>query len=205
MPTSTNILAVDDNRVQSYAIEKKLRSVGFPVRSVHSGREALQAFASGTYDAVLLDVNLPDMDGFEVCTTIRANPSARQPAIIFHSATSASDLTFDKAHQLGADAFLTYPIETETLRTVILGCVAARHNGDAHMRMLSCWKDIARFFGKGVRTVQRWEAMGMPVHRPNRDKSIIFADPDELLRWAHNSFANEGLPGDSNGQDGTSS
>ncbi len=50
--------------------------------------------------------------------------------------------------------------------------------------LLSCWKEIARFFGKGVRTVQRWEALGMPVYRPNGDNRVVFADPEELRRWA---------------------
>jgi phage terminase Nu1 subunit (DNA packaging protein) len=52
------------------------------------------------------------------------------------------------------------------------------------VRLLSCWKDIANYFGKGVRTVQRWEALGMPVHRPNGDNSTVFADPRELKNWA---------------------
>ena len=50
--------------------------------------------------------------------------------------------------------------------------------------ILSCWKEIARFFGKGVRTVQRWEALGLPVYRPSSEKNIVFADPRELRRWA---------------------
>ena len=50
--------------------------------------------------------------------------------------------------------------------------------------MLTSWKEIARFFGKGLRTVQRWELHGMPVHRPTEDKCIVFADEDELRRWA---------------------
>ena len=51
-------------------------------------------------------------------------------------------------------------------------------------RILCCWKEIAQFFGKGVRTVQRWEALGLPVYRPSPEKNIVFADPAELRRWA---------------------
>lgn len=50
--------------------------------------------------------------------------------------------------------------------------------------LLTCWKEIAMFFGKGVRTVQRWEADGLPIHRPSNDKSLVFADPEELRQWA---------------------
>lgn len=50
--------------------------------------------------------------------------------------------------------------------------------------LLTCWKEIAAYFGKGVRTVQRWEQLGMPIHRPSGDRSIVFADPAELKAWA---------------------
>lgn len=50
--------------------------------------------------------------------------------------------------------------------------------------ILTCWKDIARFFGKGVRTVQRWEDLGLPVYRPSQDRKTIFAHPEELRAWA---------------------
>lgn len=48
-------------------------------------------------------------------------------------------------------------------------------------QILSCWKDIAAFFGKGVRTVQRWEKyMGMPVHCHVPNRNVVFANPEEL-------------------------
>ena len=50
--------------------------------------------------------------------------------------------------------------------------------------LLTCWKEIADYFGKGVRTVQRWEHIGMPIHRPSGDRRIVFADPAELKAWA---------------------
>ena len=60
--------------------------------------------------------------------------------------------------------------------------------------MLVSWKDIANFFGKGVRTVQRWEDMGMPVHRPSTDRNIVFADPEELRVWALGKRAKLRMP-----------
>jgi len=52
--------------------------------------------------------------------------------------------------------------------------------------MLTCWKDIARYMGKGVRTVQRWEQkFGLPVRRPSgaKHKTAVMADPRELDEW----------------------
>ena len=186
MPGSTRVLAVDDDRVHLYAIDRRLRSVGFQVKSVASGQIALDEARSGNYDVVLLDVNIPDLNGFDICAAIRGDSRLAQPAIVFHSATYSSEENFVRARQLGADAFLTYPLDSEALTAVLLHVVKARRN-NAERLVLTCWKDIARFFNKGVRTVQRWESLGMPVHRPQQDKSIVFADPEELKRWA---FAN---------------
>ncbi len=187
MPTFTHVLAVDDDRIHAYALERTLQNIGFQVKSVYNGRDALRELRAARYDAVLLDVNLPEMNGFEICAAVRSDTAIQQPAIIFHSAIDASEAAFAKSHEVGGDAFLTYPIEAEALTAVLMRVVGARQNMNGD-RVLSCWKDIARFFNKGVRTVQRWEAMGMPVHRPNRDKSIVFANPDELRRWAYSSF-----------------
>ncbi|MBV9671181.1 MAG: hypothetical protein JOZ43_09520, partial [Acidobacteriales bacterium] len=51
--------------------------------------------------------------------------------------------------------------------------------------VLHSWKDIARFMGCGVRTAQRWEKLGLPVHRPyNKPRSPVLASTQELLAWA---------------------
>ena len=62
---------------------------------------------------------------------------------------------------------------------------------------MTCWKEIARYLGKGVRTVQRWEhQMGLPVRRPHgREKSVLLAHSDELDAWRRSYF--KGEPGKS--------
>ena len=49
---------------------------------------------------------------------------------------------------------------------------------------LTTWKEVANFLGKGVRTVQRWEKIGLPIHRPKTNRNLIIADREELRRWA---------------------
>lgn len=54
--------------------------------------------------------------------------------------------------------------------------------------LLNGWKQIASHLGRGVRTVQRWESIGLPVHRPHaKTRSAVVAEPDELDAWIHNS------------------
>ncbi len=58
-------------------------------------------------------------------------------------------------------------------------------------QILTSWKEIAAYFGKGVRTVQRWEAeMGLPVRRPGPERHIVVAFPDELDNWVRNTRRN---------------
>ncbi|MBZ5569306.1 MAG: hypothetical protein LAN64_15825 [Acidobacteriia bacterium] len=51
---------------------------------------------------------------------------------------------------------------------------------------LNSWKEIAAYTGRGVRTVQRWEHQGLPVHRPKgKERSAVIAFPEEISKWLH--------------------
>ncbi len=64
-----------------------------------------------------------------------------------------------------------------------------------HDQVLSSWKEIAAFFGKGVRTVQRWEhELNLPVQRPSGDKKIVFARTGDLARWMGQQPSSENVP-----------
>jgi CheY-like chemotaxis protein len=130
MSETTRVLTVDDNHIQRYAMEGILRHLGFEVASAAHGEEALEKALEGSFDAVLLDINMPDINGFEVCARIRRENLDRQPAIIFHSATDASSNTIQRVNAAGGDAFLTYPIDRTHLVAVIHGAVARRNSSN---------------------------------------------------------------------------
>jgi len=66
---------------------------------------------------------------------------------------------------------------------------AAIHSQPAD-HLLSSWKEIAAFLGKGVRTVQRWESgLGLPVHRPPGSKGVVLAYPTEIDSWCQKHWA----------------
>ena len=79
------ILAVDDNPAALYATARVLRSAGYEVLEATTGNAALRAAAQA--DLVVLDINLPDMDGFEVCRRLRARPETAQLPVLHLSAT----------------------------------------------------------------------------------------------------------------------
>jgi CheY-like chemotaxis protein len=124
IPMRAFVLVVDDNEAHCYAMERMLVSAGYDVATAHTGSEAF-GIASGLLpDIVLLDINLPDMNGIEVCRRIHGNAKTAELPIIFHSATHATDEWRHRAESVGARDFLTFPIEPEHLLMVIEGALA---------------------------------------------------------------------------------
>ena len=119
------VLVVDDNPATRYTTSRFLRSAGFKVVEAATGTDAVTRSAEGT-DIVILDVNLPDIDGFEVCRQIRARDTTRRLPVIHLSATFVADS--DKVHGLeaGADGYLTHPVEPPVLIATVKAFLRAR-------------------------------------------------------------------------------
>jgi CheY-like chemotaxis protein len=109
------ILVVDDNDIQMYAIRKVLATVGFRVVTASTGSHAImQAFEQNPH-AILLDVNLPDVNGYEVCRRLKAERETSGIPVIFHSASSDSQEARLQAKAVGATAFLTSPVHRQSM------------------------------------------------------------------------------------------
>src|SRR4051794_21580356 len=104
------VLVVDDNPGTLYATSRVLRAAGYTVVEAVTGREGLEK--SLGVDLVVLDINLPDMDGFEVCRQIRANPVTLRTPVIHLSATFVQEMDKVRGLDYGADGYLTHPVET---------------------------------------------------------------------------------------------
>ena len=112
-----DLLLVDDDEAKRYVLATWLRRAGYTVTEATTGEEALSKVSAA--ELVLLDVNLPDMSGFEVCRLIKSDPQTAAIPVIQVSATAVA--VADRAHGLtqGADAYLVEPIEpAELLATV---------------------------------------------------------------------------------------
>ncbi len=127
MKTKTRILLVDDNAALLEVVSRLLRSEGYEVATAPTGQEGLWLTRQWLPELVLLDVQLPDLDGFEVCRQIKADPTLLDVFVIMLSgeATSASQ----KAGGLdtGADEYLTKPLATEELFARIRTAARLRH------------------------------------------------------------------------------
>lgn len=120
------ILNVNDDEANRYALTKILRSRGFRVDEARDGAEALRRVDEARPDLVVLDVDLPDIDGFEVCRRIKANPETSAIPVLHLSAQYV--LEEDRAHGLvsGADGYLIQPVEPLELIASIRGLIRMR-------------------------------------------------------------------------------
>jgi two-component system OmpR family response regulator len=110
--TGERLLLVDDEDNLRSMLQAALRHVGYDVHPVSSGREALEAIGPIAPDLVVLDVMLPDLDGFEVCRRLRQD-GIRTPVLFL----TARDTTEDKVKglTLGGDDYLVKPFSLEEL------------------------------------------------------------------------------------------
>lgn len=118
------ILAVDDNEIHGYALAKTFQKAGYNVVVARNGSDAIRLAIEKRPQAILLDINLPDVNGYVVCVTLRQVPETRDTPIIFHTASSATFQAREQAEEAGATAFLTYPVEESQLLWVIRGSLA---------------------------------------------------------------------------------
>lgn len=122
------VLLVDDNEIHRYAINKSLQNANFEVMVAHTGHQALLLANMHKPDVVLLDIHLPDVNGFEVCSRLQADPQTKPIPIVFHSATTGTKAAQSYADSLGASAFLTYPVDTDHLVVTLRGVLARARN-----------------------------------------------------------------------------
>jgi CheY-like chemotaxis protein len=126
------ILVIDDNDAHGDGLMELLALAGFDSYHVTTGQSGIDFIQEIPVDAVLLDVHLPDMTGYEVCSRIRQDPKTSSVAIIFHTGESRQ-----VRPDCGEDAFLTYPVDFRDLTTVITACVLRRKFKQANAASLT--------------------------------------------------------------------
>jgi signal transduction histidine kinase/PleD family two-component response regulator len=113
-----NILVVDDMPEKILAIEATLAELGQNIVKASSGREALRSLLKDDFAVILLDVNMPEMDGFETAALIRERRRSEHTPIIFVTAFN-DDVQMAKGYSLGAVDFISTPLDPDVLRTKV--------------------------------------------------------------------------------------
>lgn len=112
------VLVVDDDKISAQTIGWMLESIGYHAFLAHTGREALEMAQSEKPKAILLDITLPDMNGFEVCRLLKADPFLRDIYVAAQTGWS-DEKDRKKALTEGFDEFLVKPVSIDDYKTIL--------------------------------------------------------------------------------------
>src|SRR5579862_7967523 len=114
-----NILMVDDQPAKLLSYEVILSELGENLIKATSGREALEQLLKNDVAIVLMDVSMPELDGFELAEMIHQHPRCKETAVIFISAVHLTDLDQLKGYERGAVDYISVPVIPELLRAKV--------------------------------------------------------------------------------------
>ncbi len=143
------VLVVDDNPATRYATARALRAGGFRTIEAASGTEAIER-AGGEISALVLDVHLPDMTGFEVCARLRNVPETSVLPIIHLSATYVTNEYRVAGLNAGADSYLTHPADPAVLIGSVQALIRARMAEEGLRRSEAKFKAIYNQAESGI-------------------------------------------------------
>jgi len=155
-------LLIEDNQNEAKALELMLKSAGMVVDIEHYGEDGVEVGKLYDYDIIILDLMLPDMDGFEVLRNLR-NSRIETPTLILSGLDKAPDKI--KGFEVGADDYLTKPFNKEELLARI-NAIVRRSKGHAQS-VITTGKLIVNLDNQTV------ETEGKPVHLTAKEYSIL--------------------------------
>ena len=107
-PHERSILIVDDNPQNIQLVASHLKQEGYRISFSQSGQDVLQKIENASFDLILLDIMMPEMDGFEICTRVRKHPAYREVPIIFLTA-KIDKASIVKGFEVGAVDYIVKP------------------------------------------------------------------------------------------------
>lgn len=150
---SATILNVDDDEACRYALTRVLQRSKFVVREACNGEQALQIARAEHPDLVLLDINLPDMDGFEVCRRLKSDDITANIPVLHITASSQRPGDMARGLESGADSYLIEPVEPEVLVATINSTLRGRRAEEAARSLARQWQVTFDSIRDGVAVV----------------------------------------------------
>ena len=189
MSDGARILVVDDTPLNVKLLADLLRVKGFVVSTAASGPEALDRIAAERPDLVLLDVMMPEMSGYEVCTRLRANPeTARLPVVMVTSLDAVHERV--KGIEVGADDFLSKPVNQPELLARVRSLLRIKELDDAltglnrdlerrvteQVAQLDRLGRLKRFFSPALAEAILAGGADDPLKTHRREIAVVFLD-----------------------------
>ena len=171
------LLIVDDDRDSLKLIGLMLQRRGYEIVAAQSGTQALAKVESDMPDLIILDVMMPDLDGYEVCRSLRADPkTASTPIIMFTAKTRVDDKV--AGFQAGADDYLTKPIHpaelTSRVEALLLRSARAREATPAVMARVIGF--LGSKGGVGTTTLALNVAVALAQPDGDQEKRVVLAE-----------------------------
>ena len=116
--TASRILVVDDEALVRNMLCDALTAAGYAVSGVASGEEAMRVVQTERPACILLDIMMPDLDGYDICAALKADPQTAAIPVLLVSATT-DPRVLDQAKRVGAATVLRKPIRMDELRRVV--------------------------------------------------------------------------------------
>jgi two-component system sensor histidine kinase/response regulator len=123
------LLVVDDNKANRDVLSRRLERQGHAVATAENGRQALEMLRAEAFDLVLLDIMMPEMDGYEVLQRLKTNETLRHIPVIMISALSEFDSVL-RCIEMGAEDYLPKPFNPTLLRVRIGACLEKKRSRD---------------------------------------------------------------------------
>jgi signal transduction histidine kinase len=144
------VLNVNDDAANRYAISRMLRLGELSVTEAATGTEALEKVRSERPDVVVLDVNLPDLSGHDVCARIKSDPVLCRISVLQLSAISVRSSDRVAGLDAGADAYLTMPVEPAVLLATVRALLRMRRAEEASRLAAARWGTTFDAISEGV-------------------------------------------------------
>lgn len=138
------LLIVDDNKVNRILLARGVEQLGHQIETAENGRQALEKLRADSFDLVLLDIEMPEMDGYEVLETCLQDSDLRNIPIIMTSSLEEIDSVV-KCIELGAEDYLNKPVNPILLRARVNASLEKKHLRDEQRKLIRTFttKDVA--------------------------------------------------------------
>jgi PAS domain S-box-containing protein len=170
------ILHVDDNDAHRYAVSWRLQKAGFVVKEASTGNIGIELARTEKPNLIVLDVKLPDIGGFEVCKRLKEDPLTSAIPILHLSSHRVGSSDVVQGLEVGADGYLTEPIEPEELVATIKALLRLRESEDQARLLAEKWQATFDAIQDGICIVesngtisQCNSAMARVVGKPTSD------------------------------------
>jgi class 3 adenylate cyclase len=162
-----DLLVVDDNRVNRLLLGRALEQLGHAVTFAENGRQALEALRQRRVDLVLLDIEMPEMDGYQVLEALAADPHLRELPVVMMSSVEEVD-SVARCIEMGAEDYLFKPVNPVLLRARVGASLEKKRLRDRQ-------RELFRQFAT-AEVAEELLATGLALGGKHVEASVLFSD-----------------------------